>query len=343
MDKPLPHHEKPRFKPAGVTGEGFAAIWLGAYAWYNTQNRGNLVKLATWPHNLIRADRRPLPGAVQRVGHHTVAVVLPCDLTSPVLSVTPLIATAIWLLRDGHGAKAADGRERKTGLLQFLLPRDIFTHPSARVDVALYLFERLIRPFWVLPFVVAIAPVTEHNVMTALDNTLGTGPQLESSYAWMLLYSLVTLLLYDALFYLIHYVEHKTPALWAIHKIHHSAEVLTPLTRYREHVIEGPIYAIGAALAYGIAGGIFGWLFMDSIAQATLFNLGFFAVVFGFNGSFRHYHVAFHYPKWLSRWLHSPVMHHVHHSYLPSTTTKIWPRSPVFGIGCLAPFTSPKG
>ena len=70
----------------------------------------------------------------------------------------------------------------------------------------------------------------------------------------MLLYSLVTLLLYDALFYLIHYVEHKTPALWAIHKIHHSAEVLTPLTRYREHVIEGPIYAIGAALAYGIAG-----------------------------------------------------------------------------------------
>lgn len=258
---------------------------------------------------------------------------LPRDLTWPVLSVTLLIATAIWLLRDGRGAKTADGRERKTGLLQFLLPKDIFTHPSARVDVALYLFERLIRPFWVLPFVVAVAPVTEHNVMTALASTLGTGPQLESSYAWMLLYSLVTLLLYDAVFYLIHYVEHKTPALWAIHKIHHSAEVLTPLTRYREHVIEGPIYAIGAALAYGIAGGIFGWLFMDSIAQATLFNLGFFAVVFGFNGSFRHYHVAFHYPRWLSHWLHSPVMHHIHHSYLPqhhdknlAAVTSIWDR-----------------
>ena len=82
---------------------------------------------------------------------------------------------------------------------------------------------------------------------------------------------------------------------------------------------------------------------MDSIAQATLFNLGFFAVVFGFNGSFRHYHVAFHYPKWLSRWLHSPVMHHVHHSYLPQHHDKIWPRSPVFGIGCLAPLHPRKG
>ena len=36
---------------------------------------------------------------------------LPRDLTWPVLSVTLLIATAIWLLRDGRGAKAADGRE----------------------------------------------------------------------------------------------------------------------------------------------------------------------------------------------------------------------------------------
>ena len=258
---------------------------------------------------------------------------LPRDLTWPILLLTVVIATGIWLLRRGHGAKGADGRERAAGLVEFLLPREIYTHVSARVDVWLYAFERLLRPLWAGTLLVAIAPATEQAIIAALGASFGTSPALESGLAWMLLYSLVTLLCYDFVFFVIHYTEHKVPALWAIHKVHHSAEVLTPLTRYREHFLEGPIYAVGAALSYGFAGGIFGWLFDGGITQATLFNIGFFALLFGFNGSFRHYHVAFHYPRWLSKWLHSPVMHHTHHSYLRqhwdtnlAAVTSIWDR-----------------
>jgi len=258
---------------------------------------------------------------------------LPRDLTWPVLLLTVVLATGIWLARRGHGAKGADGRERRVGLVAFLLPRDIYTHPSARVDIWLYAFERLLRPLWATTFLVGVAPAVEQSVIAALGGAFGSGPSLEANLPWMLLYSLVTLLCYDLVFFLIHYAEHKVPALWAIHKVHHSAEVLTPLTRYREHVLEGPIYAVGAALSYGFAGGIFGWLFDGGITQATLFNIGFFALLFGFNGSFRHYHVAFHYPRWLSKWLHSPVMHHTHHSYLRqhwdtnlAAVTSIWDR-----------------
>lgn len=264
----------------------------------------------------------------QAMAEHT-----PRDLTWPILLLTVLIATGIWWLRDGMGAKSASGRVQRCGLLQFLLPREIYTHVSARVDIALYVFERVLRPLWVPTFLVSVAPATERMTIAALNSALGSSPGLESNLPWMLLYSLVTLLLYDLIFYLIHYTEHKTPALWAIHKIHHSAEVLTPLTRYREHFLEGPLYAVGAAAAYGLAGGLFGWLFAGNIVPATLFNLGFFALVLGFNGSFRHYHVAFHYPQWLSRWLHSPVMHHIHHSYLEqhrdknlAAVTSIWDR-----------------
>ena len=64
-----------------------------------------------------------------------------------------------------------------------------------------------------------------------------------------------------------------------------------------------------------------------------LFNIGFFSLLFGFNGSFRHYHVQFHYPRWLSKWLQSPAMHHTHHSYLKkhwdtnmAAVTSIWDR-----------------
>jgi len=149
----------------------------------------------------------------------------------------------------------------------------------------------------------------------------------------MLLYSLFTLLCYDFVFFLTHYTMHKVPALWAIHKVHHSAEVLTPLTRSREHFLAVPIWAAGGAFSYGFAAGIFAYLFNGNIVAATLLNIGFFSLLFGFNGSFRHFHVQFHYPAWLSKWLHSPVMHHVHHSYLEkhwdtnfAAVTSIWDR-----------------
>jgi len=262
-----------------------------------------------------------------------LAAHLPRDLRWPMLLLMLVLASGIWWLRDGHGARGADGRVRRAGLLAFLLPRDIYTHPSARVDILLYVFERCLRPLWIGGALLSLGPAVEQGMMGVLGGVFGTSPDLDPHLAWMLLYSLVALLAYDFVFYLIHLAEHRWPVLWAIHKVHHSAEVLTPLTRYREHVLEGPLYAAGAAVALGFASGLFGWLFAGGITQATLFGAGFFSMVLGFNGAFRHYHVAFHYPAWLSRWLHSPVMHHVHHSYLPqhwdrnlAAVTSLWDR-----------------
>lgn len=266
----------------------------------------------------------------------TAAANLPLDLHWPSLLLTLIIALIIWLLRRGHGAKGADGRERKAGLLAFLLPRDIYTHVSARVDVWLWVLVRLLWPLWAVGLMATVGPATEQAMIAALEAGFGASPALQSNLAWMLLYSLVLVLCFDLVFYAIHYSMHKIPALWSIHKVHHSAEVLTPLTRHREHFIAGPIWASGSALSTGFASGIFAWLFDGGITQATLLNLGFFTVLFGFNGAFRHYHVQFHYPRWLSKWLQSPAMHHIHHSYLEkhwdtnmAAITSIWDR--IFG------------
>jgi len=264
---------------------------------------------------------------------NTAAANVPRDLHWYMILLTLAMATAIYFVRGGRGAKGADGRERKTGLLNFLLPRDIYTHVSPRVDVWLWVLERVLRPLWAVSLLASVGPLTEQFVIGGLEGVFGASPALEVNYAWMLLYSLCTLLLYDFTFYCIHYAMHKVPAFWAIHKIHHSAEVLTPLTRSREHFIAGPIWATGSAFSYGFAGGVFGWLFDGGIVAATLFNIGFFSLLFGFNGSFRHYHVQFHYPRWLSNWLQSPAMHHTHHSYLEkhwdtnlAAVTSIWDR-----------------
>jgi len=278
----------------------------------------------------------PFTDMVQRAGAviwDTVAANTPGDLRPRTILLTLFIATLIFLIRRGHGARGADGRERKTGYLNYLLPKDIYTHISARVDIWLWVLERILRPLWAVSLFAVVAPFTEQSVIGLLQWTFGETPALQINYGWMVLYSLVSLLCYDFMFYTIHYTMHKVPALWAIHKVHHSAEVLTPLTRSREHFLAGPVWAAGAAFSYSIAGGIFAYLFDGGITQATIFNIGFFSLLFGFNGSFRHYHVQFHYPRWLSKWLQSPVMHHTHHSYLEkhwdtnmAAVTSIWDR-----------------
>lgn len=278
----------------------------------------------------------PLTDMTQRavsVVWDTASANVPRDLRWYMILLTLALGILIYVIRRGHGAKGADGRERQTNLLNFLLPRDIYTHISARVDIWLWVLERILRPLWAVSLITTVGTVTEKYVIRSLEWAIGATPALDINFAWMLLYSLCTLLLYDLVFYAIHYTMHKVPAFWAIHKVHHSAEVLTPLTRSREHFIAGPIWATGSAFSYGFVGGIFAFMFDGGITQATLFNIGFFSLLFGFNGSFRHYHVQFHYPRWLAKWLQSPAMHHTHHSYLQkhwdtnlAAVTSIWDR-----------------
>ncbi|NDH40999.1 MAG: fatty acid hydroxylase family protein, partial [Gammaproteobacteria bacterium] len=51
---------------------------------------------------------------------------MPRDLTWPILTLTLSIATLIWLLRGGLGAKGADGRMRQMGFIEFLAPWEIY-------------------------------------------------------------------------------------------------------------------------------------------------------------------------------------------------------------------------
>lgn len=241
---------------------------------------------------------------------------IPGDLHWDRILITLLIAIGIFSYYKGHGSKGADGHVRDAEILQFLLPKDIYTHVSARVDIWLWVFERFLRPFWAIALFATIGPATEQSIIAGLEFLFGTTPAIESNFAWMLLYALVSLLCYDFIFYVIHYTMHKVPALWAIHKVHHSAEVLTPLTRSREHFLAGPIWAAGSAFSFGFAAGIFAYVFDGGITQATLFNVGFFSFLLGLTGAFRHYHVQLRYPRWLEKWIQSPAMHHTHHSYL---------------------------
>jgi sterol desaturase/sphingolipid hydroxylase (fatty acid hydroxylase superfamily) len=256
------------------------------------------------------------------------------SLSWELLTFTFICAAGFWFFRKGRGSKDATGKERPANsLLQYLFPRDIYTHQSARVDIGLYLLDRGMFPIWFALSVGTVAPFFERNTIAAIEAAFGASPSIEPTIAWRLLYGLVTILIADMIFYWTHYMMHKTQIGWALHKVHHSAEVLTPWTRPREHFIVGPLWALGPAIGLAISGGIFAWVFNGNITQITIVNVGIFSVLYALNGNFRHYHVSFRYPRWLELWLQSPGMHHTHHSYLEKhwdsnlgLITSIWDR-----------------
>ena len=57
--------------------------------------------------------------------------------------------------------------------------------------------------------------------------------------------------------FLIHMLMHKIPILWCFHKVHHSAEVLTPITVFRTHPVEGFIFVVRNAITQGAVIGLF--------------------------------------------------------------------------------------
>ena len=251
----------------------------------------------------------------------------------PLLLLTLLLAVGFYVLRRGRGARDADGRERRCGLVDYLFPPRIYRHVSARVDVGLYLLDRALMPVWVVLFLGALAPLVERSTIHALEADSGPGPAIGVTPAWQLVYGLITLLVIDMVFYFTHLFGHRTRIGWIFHKVHHSAEVLTPLTRYREHFVEGILYAATVSIGAAFSSGVFAYLFAGRITQITIMNLGVLVFLFSLTANFRHYHVSLRFPRALERWLQSPGMHHVHHSRLPhhwgknlGLVTSVWDR-----------------
>ena len=54
----------------------------------------------------------------------------------------------------------------------------------------------------------------------------------------MALFTLCLFIFDDLTKYIVHWMLHNVPCLWAFHKVHHSALSLTPLTIFRTHPIE---------------------------------------------------------------------------------------------------------
>jgi sterol desaturase/sphingolipid hydroxylase (fatty acid hydroxylase superfamily) len=130
-----------------------------------------------------------------------------------------------------------------------------------------------------------------------------------------IIYTVFLFLLDDFSKYFTHSLMHRVPCLWSFHKVHHTAEVLTPLTVYRTHPLEAIIFSFRGILVQSISISLFVFLFGDKIDLISIYGVNIFLFLFNITGAnLRHSHIQISYGKILEKLFISPAQHQIHHS-----------------------------
>ncbi len=140
-------------------------------------------------------------------------------------------------------------------------------------------------------------------------------PLLPTSVAARIIVTVVLFLAYEFGYWLDHYLKHTAPALWELHKPHHTAETLTPLTVFRVHPLDTLMFANVTALVVGLATALSTYAFGEE-THAFAFD-GVNALLVGFMYAYVHLqHSQFWIPIRgpLGRIFMSPAHHQIHHS-----------------------------
>ncbi len=209
---------------------------------------------------------------------------------------------------------ARTGQERRSWRQFFAdyFGAHIWWHRSARADYMLYLANAL-----VLPLVFGFLLMSEKQVAGWLEGAVGgAAVSLDAaSIPARLLFTVLFFVTYDFGRFVAHCLLHDIPLLWEFHKVHHSAQVLTPMTTFRAHPIDLLVMAWVPALTTGILVWTFNRVAGTDVSFFSF--LGVHALMWGFNliGNLRHSPVWLSYGPALGMWFISPAHHQLHHSY----------------------------
>jgi sterol desaturase/sphingolipid hydroxylase (fatty acid hydroxylase superfamily) len=224
----------------------------------------------------------------------------------PFLVSTLGIALALWLYRI---------RSTK-GFVGEYFSRRLWWHRSARVDYKLYVLNGV-----VLPGVFGVLLFNEAHLLALVQSWFAGGDAAVAGathdVAAKIAYTVVFFIALDLGRFISHCLLHDVPLLWEFHKVHHSAEVLTPLTSYRAHPVELVLMAWGPVLITAVATFLFQKLFPGTVGFYTFLGLHVLVWISNLVGNLRHSPVWLSYGPSLGRWLISPAHHQLHHSCDP--------------------------
>jgi len=211
------------------------------------------------------------------------------------------------------------GRISPRLLFRALFPRRLFVGPSMRADVYMTFLNTFLTGGligWALLSAQTIQSwLTLHLVATF-------GPMQAGAVDRPLAAVVLTLALFVATefaYWVDHYLSHVVPFLWEFHRVHHTAETLTPLTVFRVHPIDSLVFYNMTGLVLGVTqaglGYLLGYSGVGYIALGTnLLTFGFVLLV----SNLLHTHVWIAFTGVAGKLFISPAHHQLHHSVDPA-------------------------
>lgn len=241
-----------------------------------------------------------------------------------IVSAVAIAFIAYWRIEKAHDehdhneAAPEPLQERPGSFINYILDPKIIFHSSTKQDLKFFFVNALLYAGIASQFMLTTQGVAwwAHGMLE-----FGFG-QLEapimSTAVGLIVYTILTVIVIDFIAYGTHALQHKWPLLWHFHSVHHSAEVMTPLTLYRMHPVDIAFTAIAVSIGTGLSyAGLF-YMTGETPQELTVFGLNIIFMlfyIFGYN--LRHSHIWVAYPVWLSRIFISPAQHQIHHSSDP--------------------------
>jgi sterol desaturase/sphingolipid hydroxylase (fatty acid hydroxylase superfamily) len=230
----------------------------------------------------------------------------------PFLLSALFLAVVVWIgATRPHFRASAIGDFRRS-----VFPKAVWWHPSARADYVYYIVNTIFHGalFGSLILSMNWVAVTSVKVLTDLFGALPGESDMSIAKLALTIFFFVT---YDFGRFIAHFALHHVPALWIIHKVHHSAEVLTPITSMRAHPIELIWMASVPAITAGIPIGITIYLVGSDPGVVLVGGLHILIFFYSLIGNLRHSHVWLSYGFVLNHIFVSPAQHQIHHSQRP--------------------------
>jgi sterol desaturase/sphingolipid hydroxylase (fatty acid hydroxylase superfamily) len=223
------------------------------------------------------------------------------------------LVLAIVVLR--HDPRTGEPRPLRH-LFASLFPRRVFLHPSALVD-----YRFVLTNYFVVALLVAFmflsAGITTTWFAAAIEWVLGPNQHSATpGIAASVVFTIAIFMAMDFGNFLAHWLQHKVPWLWEFHKIHHSAEVLTPITALRVHPVSEIFNTQVIALCVGAVNAGFLYAYQGPIAQTTIAGVNALDFLYYTIGAYHlaHSHVWLMFPHGVRAIFLSPALHLIHHS-----------------------------
>jgi len=204
-------------------------------------------------------------------------------------------------------------------LARAVFPRRVLMHRSTFADLA-YCVIGLATFGAILGWAVVSTSWISDGVAALLARLFGPPPQLRApDFALDAARTLLLFLAYELGFFVDHTLKHRVPALWELHKAHHSAEVLTPLVNFRVHPLDSLILANNLALIIGFIGGAAQYALGRKAVSFTLFDQNVLMLLYIYlTAQLQHSEIWIPFTGVWGRVFMSPAHHQLHHSADPA-------------------------